>query len=77
LRVKVLPPRHGSIGVNLVAVVDEDAGAEMEAALKGEKIVVSFDGAEAQLAVIGDAVLMEAAVVAEHVESDAQVRAGR
>jgi hypothetical protein len=70
LRVKVLPPRHGSIGVNLVAVVDEDAGAEMEAALKGEKI-------EAQLAVIGDAVLMEAAVVAEHVESDAQVRAGR
>jgi hypothetical protein len=64
---------NGSVGGELVAVVDEHAGAEMKAAGKGKPVVVSFYGAEAELGRVGDSVLIEAAVVVEYVEPDAQV----
>ena len=50
---------NGRVGGNLVAVVEENAGAEMEAAVEGKPVVVGFDGAEAQLAGVGDSVLLK------------------
>jgi hypothetical protein len=67
---------NGSVGGELVAVVDEHAGAEMKAAGKGKPVVVSFYGAEAELGRVGDSVLVEAAVVVEYVEPGAQVGTG-
>lgn len=70
---KGIAARNGSVGCDLVAVVDEHAGAEMEAAAEREPVIVSFCGEKAQLRGVGDPVLVEAAVIAEYVEPSTQV----
>lgn len=64
---------HGGVRGDLVAVIDENAGTDMEASVEGKPVVVRFRGTETQLAVVGDSVFVEVLVVTEDVEAAAEV----
>jgi hypothetical protein len=51
------------------ADVGQQSSADMEALRPGKEIVMSFEGLETQLSIVGDVVLMEGAAIAEDIET--------
>src|SRR5690242_1347811 len=60
--------RHVRGGCGAVAVIYEQAGAQMRRMADGIPIQVSFAGAQTELPFVGDPVVIETAAVLENVE---------
>ena len=76
-QIKVLAARNGCFGCDLIAVVDQHARADVEPVAQRSYVNQSFNRTETQVAVIVDAVVIEAVAVAETIEASPNVEERR